>query len=259
MSDRDKKIILVLMIIAVIALPYSFVIKDKRVETEAIKAETIELQNRLAELQEMDKQRDFYITETDRLNKERDKIIAMFPADIRPENYTMFLLNTEYSSAKVDENGEMVWEYPIRFDTVSYSDNIETPISNEDADTGYIALTNTSGLTYFCYYDGFKYLLDYLMEYEDPMIYSTITAKFDSETGIVSGEIGLTQYAVSGGDRTLAPVVIKPNLDTEELRGNEEVGIFGPVTKVAEEEEETTAETNNDTQEETGVVVDLAQ
>lgn len=244
MSDRDKKIILVLLIIAVVALPYVFVIKDTRVATETIKAQIVELEARLEHLREMDAQRDFYISETERLNKERDKIVALYPADVRPENYTMFLLETEYSSVEVGEDGEAEWVYPLRFDTLSYADNVETEISTEDTNTGLVAVTNASTLSYICYYDGLKYLLQYIMDYVDPMIYSSIDVDFDSELGVCSGDIVLSQYAIKGNDRTLKDVVISPNLDDYELRGNEDVGIFGPINKVLEEDEENAEESN---------------
>ena len=142
----------------------------------------------------------------------------------------MFLLETEYSSAEIDKaSGEAEWVNPILFDSLTYGLNEETSISNEEADTGFVGLTNESVVTYSCYYPGFKYLLDYLKEYKDPMAYRGFTAKFDEQTGVISGEIVLDQYAISGGDRTLPKVNIRPDLDSIKLRGNEEVGVFGPI------------------------------
>lgn len=239
-SDKDKKIIYILLIAMIIALPYFFYIKDTKVATEALVAQNVELQNRLTYLQGLDSQRDFYIEETEKMNVSRNEIIASFPADIRQENYTMFLLETEYSSLTINPDTlEAEWVYPIRFDTVSYADNIETPISSEQADTGYIALTNSSIVTYMCYYDGLKYMLEYLMDYEDPMIYTAISMVYDDETGIITGEMELSQYAVSGADRVLEDVIIVPDLDDFDIRGNEEFGVFGPIeTNKIETEEE---------------------
>lgn len=266
MSDRDKKIILFLLILMVTILPYVFYIKDTKVATETTLVEVDTLQARYDELKAMDAKRGDYIEDTERMHQERDIIVASFPADIRRENYAMFLLQTEYSSDVLlnEETGELELEFPIIFDTAAFGANIEVPISSEsmgDAaadpsatpaeplDTDFVAITNSSALTYNCYYGGMKYLLEYLMEYEDPMIYSQIDMMMDPDTGVVSGAMTLDQYAIAGPDRELAPVDftiqlggenVDLDLDELEMRGNEDVGIFGPIT-VTEEEEETPA------------------
>lgn len=242
MSDRDKKIILVLLIIAVVALPYVFVIKEKRIETETVKAENIELQARLDYLKELETQRDFFVEQTEKNNKERDKIIASFPADIRQENYTMFLLNTEYSTLGVNEEGEAIIEYPIAIQQVTYGENVETPISDPESGTelNYTAITNSSTLGYQTFYPGFKHYLDYFKNYKDPMSYIAITADMDENTGIISGEIILNQYAISGENRELKKVEIAPEI-TKEKTGLEELGVFGVPNQIlpgAEEKDE---------------------
>lgn len=250
MSDRDQKLILVLLTAMIIFLPYFFFIKDKRIETESIKTENVTLQERLEYLRGLDAERDRYLRETDEMNASRDAIIASFPADIKQENYTMFLLETEYSNVTEDpETGLYFFDEPIVFKTVTYGDNIETPISSEEADTGFTGYTNTSTIDYNCYYGGFKYLLEYFMNYKDPMTYRNITASFNVDTGLISGSIELDQYAISGDDRTLPAVIIKPNLDDTHMRGNEEVGIFGPVNSTEDEEAEEPAAEVEETEE----------
>lgn len=277
MSDRDKKIILALLILMVTILPYVFYIKDTKVATETTLVEVQALQTRYDELKRMDEKRDIYLAEIDSMHEERDVIVASFPADIRRENYAMFLLQTEYSSDLIEneETGEMELEFPILFDSASFGINIETPISTdsititadpaadpaaaaaapiapaEPLDTGFVAINNSSAVTYSCYYGGMKYLLEYLMKYEDPMIYSQIDMTMEPETGIVSGSMTLEQYAIAGPDRELEDVDftihvgdedVDLDLDEMELRGNEEVGIFGPITETETEEEEAAAE-----------------
>ncbi len=277
MSDRDKKIILILLILMVTILPYVFYIKDTKVATETTLVEVQTLEARYNELKNMDDKRDFYLDEIERMHEERDAIVASFPADIRRENYAMFLLQTEYSSNLIEneETGELELEFPIVFDTASFGVNIETPITTdtvvtatdpaadpaaagtapaapaEPFDTGFVAVNNSSAVTYRCYYGGMKYLLEYLMDYEDPMIYSQIEMSMDPETGIVSGAMTLEQYAIAGPDRELEDVDftihvgdedVDLSLDGMELRGNEDVGIFGPVTETETEEEAPVAE-----------------
>lgn len=273
MSDRDKKIIIFLLLVAVIALPYVFYIKDKKVAIETTLVEVQTLEARLAELNEMNQNRDFYIREIDRMHTDRDVIVASFPADIRRENYAMFLLQTEYSSDVIEdeETGESMLEFPILFESVAFGVNSETQISSdsvenaaadgtqEPLDTEFVAISNLSALNYICYYDGLKYLLQYLKDYEDPMIYSEISMEMDAETGIVSGTMQISQYAIAGPDRTLDDVEftiqvgdeeIDLGLDDLDMRGNEEVGIFGPITTTESEEETPAAEAEEEVPEE---------
>lgn len=248
MSDRDKKLIIFLLIAMVIALPYIFYIKNTKVETETIMTNVQELERRYQELKEMNDNRQFWEKEIVRLHNDMEKIIESFPAGIDSANYTMFLLQTEYSSDVIanEETGELELQYPIVFDSVAFAENIETPISTEETETGYVALTNVSAVTYACYYGGLKYLLAYLMEYEDPMIYSSIDMEFDAKTGVITGTILLSQYAISGEGRELPATDFTINvsgenydhdydldLDEIDLRGNEDVeaGVFGPVIK----------------------------
>lgn len=266
MSDRDKKIILFLLILMVTILPYVFYIKNTKVETETTLTRVQELQVRYDQLKEMDEKREFYEEEIVRMHKERDVIVASFPADVRSENYAMFLLQTEYSSELVlnEETGKMELEYPIIFDTVTFGVNLETQISSDSVgiadaatdsaaplDTEFVAISNLSAVTYNCYYDGMKYLLEYLMDYEDPMIYTSIDMTMDLDTGVVSGTMQLAQYAISGPDRTLDDVDFTIMLDDTEvdlsleelkLRGNKEFGIFGPLNVTEVEEEAPAAE-----------------
>lgn len=246
----------------VTVLPYVFYIKDAKVATETTLVEVETLQARFDELKRMDDHRDEYLKEIDRMHHDRDVIVASFPADIRRENYAMFLLQTEYSSDVVvvdEETGEKGLEFPILFDSAAFGINIETPISSdnmgtdaaatapaEPLDTDFVAINNTSALTYNCYYGGMKYLLEYLKDYEDPMIYSEIDMTMDPDTGIVSGTITLEQYAIAGPDRELDKVDFtihvgdideNVSLDILNMRGNEEVGIFGPITVTEAEEE----------------------
>lgn len=260
MSDRDKKIIIFLLIVMVTVLPYVFYIKNTKLATEATLTEVESLQARYAELEAMNQNRKYWEDEIDRLHKEMLAIIETFPAGIDSANYTMFLLQTEYSSDVIEneETGEKELQYPIIFDTVAFGENIGTPIATDETDTGYVALTNVSAVTYACYYDGMKYLLEYIMEYKDPMIYSSIDMEFDDKTGVLTGTILLSQYAIAGADRELSAPEFEIDLDGDkleldldkiDLRGNEEVeaGIFGPVLRQGALEEETAADNGGET------------
>lgn len=256
MSDRDTKLVMLMLIIAVIALPYVFYSKDTRQDTDIQEARNVELEERYRQLQEMNQYRDWYIAETERLDKARNALIEQFPAGVRPENYTMFLHNMEYNSSllaldkllEIAEHEEM--QRPgmdgidgntlIYVDSIAYGNNDIVPISEEGATDELKGIVNTSTITFFCYYDGMEYLLKYLNGYyeetaddampdRDPMIYKVFDASFDAESGVITGSITLDQYAIEGLGRELPAAEIWPDLDEFNNRGNEEDGIFGPL------------------------------
>ena len=255
LSDRDSKIILVLLIVAIVVLPYVLYTKGLREETEVIKGDNVTLQARLEELQEMNKNRDFYVAETERMKKERDQLIASFPAEINQENYTMFLQYLEYNAAvkaaeqmaallEDEEDDEVEGDETPRFgysgidgnttvlvQTVGYGENDYIPISDEDSVDGLTGVINDSTIVFKCYQEGAKYILDYILNYADPMIYKSVTLEYNDETAELEGTMLVEQYAIAGPGRELKPVDPWPDIDEEELRGIVEDGLFGPLTE----------------------------
>ena len=246
LSDRDSKIILVLLIIAIVVLPYVLYTKNLRADTELIKSENVDLKARLEELQEMNKNRDFYIAETERMQKERDELIASFPAEIGQENYTMFLQYLEVNSIlKANENELAMQEDeddetpPFGYEgiegnttfligSVGYNDNDYIQIG-EDSDSNLMGVINDSTLAFACYYDGFRYMLDYILNYEDPMIYKKLNVKYDPDTAQLEGEMMIEQWAIAGNDRKLDPVPVFEDIDELDMRGLD-TNLFGPLS-----------------------------
>ena len=250
LSDRDATIIMVLLVVAIVALPYTLYIKDTRVKTEQLKAEAVTLEARLEQLRIMDAHRDEYIKATKELDEAVDMIVDSFPADIRQENYTQFLLNTEYSfGGKIDPKTRLTsWDRPrdmlLAFDTVSYGNNDELPISSETIDTPYISVVNKSAVSFKCYYPVMKDLLDYFRDQERcgiPLCYPEFAAQYDKTTGVITGTFTIEQFAIKNTEddgRVLPDVEINPTM--EGFRGNPYNGgdifgygivdgVFGPV------------------------------
>ena len=282
MRDRDKRILLLLIIVGVALLPYFMYIKPTKVETETVKNDNVRLEARLEELKKMDAHREDYIKKTEEYDEKMMNIINKFPADVIPENYVMFLLETEIHSMTTDEEGNPYLPKTIYFNTYELLENIDTPIeatdvstnsatlaSIDEVSTGFVAKTNESMLEFKCNYDGFKELLVYLRDFKDPMIYRNLEAAYDKKVGAIVGKIKLAQYAIAGEDRTIdAPKfsftfdgIEEPfdyNVDNLGIRGNLNVydetgeivrpgyGIFGPSDLISEDDEDIAGVSGND-------------
>ncbi len=255
MSNRDKFLLVVIGIAAVILLPYFLYIKDTRDRITNLDNEIVALEARYQELLEYEKNREMYEKGIVEYTEKRDEIIAKYPADIQQSSQIMYLLNAEYSESVVTVNTEReghedeevelsAIEPTIRFKSGSFALSEETPINSsylitdeenptgtELVETEYVALTNVSELSFICMNQpAVNHLLEYIRDDEDyPMIYRSISFAMDSETGEVSGGMKLYQYAITGGeDREFTPIPVKPDIDAMDMRGNEKYGIFGP-------------------------------
>lgn len=238
-SDRDKKIIVIIFIALVVALPYLFIIKPTNEKIETVEGEIAQLQTRYDELKVMEDQRAFYESEIVRMNDESDDIIASYAPGIRQENVIMFLRGLET-------------DIPVSMNTISFSGNAVTPVLAGTTDengnvTGAVnAIKTQTAVAYVCDYINIKDLLAYVLASEEDnkerMVVSSVDIAYDSATGKVSGSFVLDQFAVTGDDRELAPAVI-PSIP----HGNE--SIFG--TYISDEELREQLEEENNNAEET--------
>lgn len=204
-SDRDKKIIVIIFIALVVALPYLLIIKPTNEKIVGVEGEIAKLQTRYDELKVMEEQRGFYEAEIVRMNKESDDIIASYAPGIRQENTIMFLRGLELN-------------IPVSMSTLSFSGNAVTPVLAGTTDengntTGAVnAIKTQTAVGYVCDYINIKDFLAYILANEEVnnerMVVSSIDIGYDSAVGKVSGSFVLDQFAVTGDGRELAPAVI---------------------------------------------------
>ncbi len=200
-SDRDKKIILIILIAVVIALPYLFVIKPYVQKQEDVQSEIDKLQVRYDELKALDDQREFYLSEIDRFTVSREEIIAKYAPGIRQENTIMFLRNLEF-------------DVPVTMTSMSFTSDKVTPISEGVAqEDGTVvgsmnAIANSTSVSYECEYEDIKEFLKRILSNKERMVISNISIDYDSKTALVDGSFIIEQYAITGDDRILPPANI---------------------------------------------------
>lgn len=219
-SDREKKIIVIVIIAAVIALPILFVLKPYKEKQEAIDKEIADLTERYEYLLELEEHREDYEKEIAEYNGMRDDIIDGYAEGIRQENVIMFLRGLEKN-------------IPVFMETLSFTGNTITPISAgmtqpDGSVTGAIdAVKTQTSVSYECEYEDIKTFITEIMGNSDRMVVSAIDISYDSATGKVSGMFVLDQFAIIGEGRELEAADI-PTME----HGNE--SIFG--TWISDEE-----------------------
>jgi len=232
LSDRDKKLILGILLIAIIVLPIFLFIRPKIDSIKGLDGELVTLNERYNYLKDLDSKRPFYESEIARLTEERKELVKGFAKGILQENTIMFLRDAELS-------------FPIEMSAENFGAYETTVVDSE-----LTALTTTTGVSYACGYDQIKDFINYIFTYSDKMTIPSISMKYKSETGMIEGSFDLSEFAFINEDDPVEQHPI-PKIDRG---GNEAIfADFLPVIEGEEEEEveETPAEMETETEAET--------
>lgn len=254
MSERDKKLLVYLGALVILAVAYFFVGRPYLDKIDALSTEKMQLESQLAEKRKALENKDMYeqgIVDSEARIRE---IIEEFPEDNVDEKSIMFVARTEpeipiwFNQVKFAEETKMMIngeetesasdvEQEQLEESVEAAEGEEVTATEEseapDAESGRgstglgdLMYRDTElGLAFETQYDGFKKLLAYIRDYEDRMVIKDIDVSYDSFGDLVSGTLTLSQYAVLGPDRTLPDVVTDvEDLGTENIFINENKG-----------------------------------
>lgn len=222
LSEKDKKLLFILGIIALLFLPYYFVIRPYSENTLALEEESGRLESRKRQLQELEIRREEFEKGLETAGQEREELLSRFPSELPEEGSLLFLYNTE----------KLI---PITLSQVTLGDEVRMPIAEDvnpeavqtDASDGETdaadtvvgteiteALTGMHMETQILYsggYKNFKDFLNYILHYKDRMVISGLSAIYSGDLDMVTGNLILKQYAVAGEGRR--PVrVRKPSI-----------------------------------------------
>ena len=205
LSDRDLKLLVILLIAVVIACPILFVLRPYNTKIEDVENHISQLKERQAFLAKLNENRQFYNDSIALLTEERGKIVERYAMDLRDENNVIFLANTER-------------QIPIAMRTLSFSYGEPTVISEATVDSdgnvveGLSALTGASTVEYVTSYESLKDFLKYILDNPNKMVVTSISADQSDADGSISGVFVLYQYAITGEGRELPPAKI-PAMD----------------------------------------------
>lgn len=225
LSEKDKKLLLVLAIVCVLCIPYFFIIQPLMDKNAALETTITELQNRKRYLTDLALNEAVYVEETKEAAEETQRLLSRFPSDIPQEETILFADNTEKL-------------LQIRLQQVTYGEDVAAQITSEateqqvqavEEEMGYesdqpvveevsesVAISgNLTGMwtqtqyTFEAGYDEYLSFLDYVAEYRDRMVITGMTATYGMD--VVTGNFTMMQYAIGGEGRPDVNV-LKPNL-----------------------------------------------
>lgn len=193
MSSGNKKVILLLLAVAIIALTYMYVYMPTKDENDSLESEITSLEAKYNDLKQKDLKREEYTKGIKEFNTKFDEILTYFPGDLNQEVSVMFMKGLDNAYIKANEDG---------FDIKSVGLGRETDFYSLGGNSeGYACKTATFPISYEGSYDGIKAIMDYVMNYKYRMNISNVSISYDVETGLCTGAIALNAYSISGADR----------------------------------------------------------
>ena len=256
MSDRDKKLLVYLGALSIVAAAYFLVGRPYLDKIDQQSAEKTQLTSELNEKRKAFENKEMYEQGiTDATNK-INEIIDEFPEDNSDEKSIMFashaeadvpiwfsqmrfaeetrnMINGEETQSASDVEQEQLEENVAAAEGESSEGGRgegEVPSdageSGGSAGIGNLMYRDTElGLTFETQYDGFKNLLAYIRDYEDRIVIKDIDVSYDKLGGLVSGSMVLSQYAILSPERELPDVITDvDNIGTENIFTNANYG-----------------------------------
>ncbi|MCR5702241.1 MAG: hypothetical protein K6G76_08870 [Lachnospiraceae bacterium] len=224
LSDSNKSIILVVLGIVVLVLAIIYFAKPNYEAKQALDAENLELETRLADLQEKESHRAEYEAGIVEYDAKFQEVLSAFPADLNQEISIMFLqgikdsndfsieslglgpksefytLGTNGADANIGDGTEA----PATEEAAPAEESSEAVAEVEEGAAESDELVCYSAAFPIKYYGGYKSLKDvisYIDSYSDRMTVDSLTISFDNSKDIYSGDIDLTCYSIEGESR----------------------------------------------------------
>lgn len=203
-SERDKGLLRILLILAIFCIPYVLVIQPMREDNTELTGQIQQAKERNQYLLELSNQAAYYQSEMDKMAVQKEKLLTRFPAGLPQEAALLFLAETEK-------------RLPISLYQVSYGEESAEALNggqtepedvqNESTQTAETALTEaitglciSSEYHFSAGYDSWKEFLNYILRNQDRMVITAMHINYAAESGVV-GTFQMNQYAIVGAER----------------------------------------------------------
>lgn len=222
MSERDKKLLIYLGAMLILAAAYFLVGRPYLDKYDELTNEKIQLEQTLSQKRIAYEKQDEYEQGIKDSKSKVQKIMDRFPEDNSDEKSIMFVSRAEgdipiwFNQVKFAEEIKMMINgEETTVDTEAEAEEILSEQRNSGANQVLVPQLPTDnlmwrksdlGLTFQTKYDGFKKYLAYIRDYEDRLVIKEIDVTYDELSGLVSGSMVLSQYAILGDDRVLPEV-----------------------------------------------------
>ncbi len=227
LTERDKKLLLILAIVAILCLPYFFVIQPLLDKNSQLVKEISELQSEVNYQEQLAMMESEYETGAQQMADKSSQILARFPSDLPQEASILFIHNTEQmiplslyqvsfgddvaaqltSDAEAEQIDAVEEDMGEQTDDAVIQDNTqETKLAG-----GLTGMQTETKLAFDAGYQQFKDFLKYILDYNDRMVITELEASYSAEMDKVDGSFTLAQYALKADGRNSVSV-LEPNM-----------------------------------------------
>ena len=206
-SDINLLIMLIGVLLAVVA--YFIVYQQYTEKTASIEADNAVLEEEVKGLQELADNKDFYISETARMETEIVDIMARYPSEVRTEDQVMYTVKLE-NEHSIWVNGLSVEDtqlVQVAAPTAAPASDVVEEGAEGDAVQASGALSDTVflytspfSITYKTTYRSAKDIIASIVTSDERMNIESISLAYDAETGCLSGTMDATMFTMSGTD-----------------------------------------------------------
>lgn len=246
-SKKGIMLILIALGAMALALSYLMIFTDYQEKTEALAAQNTKLEQQISDLQEKQQNQGFYETEIERMLKAIDDIYQVFPVDVREEDCLLMAINQELISPMALNSISISLVNDVEFsvdtaqsehqytydlgegdilgdgggDTATADATAAAAANNSNNTTGMLRTRQTT-FSYTVSYEGLKRSIQHICNQTNRVAIDSLTASFDTSTGLLVGSTTLDMYIVPGQDKPY----VQPNFSAV-LLGTD--NIFGTI------------------------------
>ena len=206
-SDRDKKLLAILLIVAILGGAYWLFDKTTK-ENAKYEQDLRDLKVRSEDLSNKNINEKQYKEDTDKNKVDFNKVFADYNTWLSQEHVIVFLSSVEKNTGvalnqmslgtvtDVYQFGRVRSSNPSKGGAVVYQ-------------TDNVGITTSSNVSYSCTYKELKTVLTYLKENGRKVTINNMSFSYDQTTDKVSGTMQLSFYAIKGSDRPVQNVDVK--------------------------------------------------
>ena len=205
-SNRDKKLLVYLFAVGIVALVYFLVARPNMDKQQKLLEENDTLRRQISHYSEIYNNQEEYERQIAEAQTEYSETLNKFFGGLNQENT---LINI-----KGIEEATNTWISRISFqDSQIMLGGGEVVASEEGTEEGTEAATDMAtpsgeltglkqdlNLEYSCNYSDFKRFIEYIQNYDQRLFISSINASYSMDTNEVTGSLVLSQYALLGTD-----------------------------------------------------------
>lgn len=223
MKDMYKKLILVVLAIAVLVGSWYLIISPIRDETASINSQISTRRTYYNQLLEKEANRQQYIDDTEAYQVMYDQKMDEFPSNLDQEYQIEFvqgIRNNENIDYDVNAQGmaEETAFYTLggtnSEGTVSDTEETDTETTESAAADGYTCYTSAMTLSYTGSYAGVKAFVDYVASYKYRMTIDSVSVSLGDNEDEYVGSMTVNLYSIVGGDRDEHPDIDVDDIDT---------------------------------------------